>query len=66
MVTRSAYVKMGWGASVVGVVMIVLYAILKVAEAQIGNLELLLGVGIVLLIAGIVGGVTVTRTDPTR
>ncbi len=66
MVTRSAYVKLGWGAGVVGAVMIVLYIILKMSQAQIGNLELLLGVGIVLVIGAILGGVTVSRQAPIQ
>ncbi|MBI4538873.1 MAG: hypothetical protein HY704_05095 [Gemmatimonadetes bacterium] len=66
MATRSAFVKLGVGASIVGGLMIVLYIILKVAEVNIGNLGLLLGIGIVLVVGGIVGGVWVTRRDPNR
>lgn len=58
----AAFVKLNWVASIVGAVMIVGYIILKVAEAEIGNLGLLLGVGIVLVVGGIVGGVWVTRS----
>jgi hypothetical protein len=67
MATRSAFVKLGAGASVVGVLMIVLWAILQFAvKAEISGLPLLLVLGIALLIGGIVGGVTVSRTDPNR
>ena len=67
MATRSAFLKLGAGASVVGVIMIVLWAILKFAvQAQIGNLGLLLGLGIVLVLGGLAGGVTVFRTDPKQ
>lgn len=64
--TRSAYVKLGWGASAVGAVMILLYIVLRIGEAQMGNLELLLGVGVVLVVGGILGGMTVSRTGPNR
>jgi hypothetical protein len=65
MATRSAFVKLGAGASVVGAIMIILWAILQFAvKAQIGGLSLLLVIGIVLVIGGIIGGVTVSRTDP--
>jgi len=65
MATRSAFVKLGAGASVVGAIMIILWAILQFAvKAQIGGLSLLLVLGIVLVIGGIIGGVTVSRTDP--
>jgi hypothetical protein len=65
MPTRSAWVKMGGGASVVGLLLVILWAILKFAvQAKIGNLDLLVGVGAVLVVGGLAGGVVVSRSDP--
>lgn len=63
MATKSAFVKLGAGASVVGALLVILYIVLKVAEADIANLGLLLGVGLVLFVGGLVGGVWVHRSD---
>ena len=60
--SSTSYVKLGKGASVVGAVLVVLWAILQfgVKSAHIDGLGLLLVLGLGLFIGGLVGGMTVS------
>ena len=60
--SSTSYLKLGRGASVVGAILVVLWAILQfgVKSAHIDGLGILLVLGLALFIGGFLGGMTVT------
>jgi hypothetical protein len=60
--SSTSFVKLGRGASVVGAILVVLWAILQfgVKSAHVDGLGILLVLGLALFIGGFVGGMTVT------
>jgi hypothetical protein len=65
MPTRSTWVKMGGGASLVGALLIALWFILKFAvEAKVSGVDLLVVFGAVLFLGGLGSGLVVSRSGP--